>query len=73
VIATLFYHPILLSFDSELWLLLPLCFAVGLVYKAIRINDLRRLPREMLFLMAYMVVGLTVLCAALWLIQEYWP
>jgi hypothetical protein len=68
-----FYNPITLSFTSELWLLFPLCFAVGLVYKAIRIDDLRRLPREMLFLMAYMVLGLAALCVALWLIQEYWP
>ncbi len=70
---SLFHKPILLSFDSELWLLLPLCFAVALVYKTIRIGELRRLPREMAFVMAYIVVGLIALCVGLWLVQEYWP
>ena len=69
----IFQQPVALSFDAELWLLLPLCAAVGLVYKTIRIDDLRRLPREIAFLMAYMVVGLVTLCLGLWLIQAYWP
>ena len=70
---TLFYHPVPLSFDSELWLVLPLCAAVGIVYKAIRVDDVRRLPREILSLMAYMVVGLIALGVVMWAVQKYWP
>jgi len=69
----LFYNPMTLGFYSELWLVFPLCAAVGLVYKTIRIHDLRRLPREILVLLIYMVVGLSVLATALWGIHEYWP
>ena len=70
---TIFYHPIRLSFDCELWLLVLLCAAVGAVYKAIRVTDLRQLPREILLLLVYMLVGLTTLAAGLWAVQEYWP
>jgi hypothetical protein len=73
VIALLFYNPMTLSFDGELWLLLPLCAAVGVIYKTIRIHHLRRLPWEILYLTAYMFSGLVVLSVVLWLIQEYWP
>ncbi|MCD6304553.1 MAG: hypothetical protein J7M21_06290 [Planctomycetes bacterium] len=73
IIAAIFTSPMNLSFEAELWLLLPLLAAVGLVYKTIRIDDLRRLPREVAFLMGYMIVGLLALCVWLWLIQEYWP
>lgn len=69
----LFYNPITLGFYGELWLLLPLCAAVAIVYKTVRTHHPRHLPREILALMAYMVVGLVVLCTGLWLIQEYWP
>jgi hypothetical protein len=70
---TLFYNPITLSSGNELWLLLPLCAAVGIIYKTIRASHLRVLAREILFLMVYMVVGLVALCVGLWAIQEYWP
>lgn len=72
MIAALFTHPMHLTFDGQLWLLLPLCAAVGVIYKTIRIDDLRRLPREIIALMVYMVVGLVALCLGLWVIQEYW-
>ena len=57
IIAAIFTSPMNLSFEAELWLLLPLLAAVGLVYKTIRIDDLRRLPREVAFLMGYMSSG----------------
>ena len=69
----LFYNPITLSFYHELWLLLPLCAAVGIVYKTIRVTHLGHLARQVLFLMAYMLAGLVILAVALWLIHEYWP
>lgn len=52
-----------------LWLILPLCLAVAIVYKTVRINDIRELPRQIATLMIYMVGGLVLLGAGLWLIQ----
>ena len=70
---TLFYYPRMLSFNSQIWLLLPMCAAVTLVYKTVRTQSLRRLPQEALAAFAYVLGGLAVLGAALWLLQEYWP
>jgi len=73
VIAALFYNPITLSFNSELWLLLPLCAAVGLVYKTIRVEHFSQLLKEFLLLLAEMAFGLVALCTLLWVIYTYWP
>jgi len=73
VIATLFYNPITLNSNSELWLLLPLCAAVGLAYKAIRVEHLSQLLKEFLLLLVYMGFGLVALCTLLWVIYTYWP
>ena len=69
----LFVNPVTITFHTELWLLLPLCAAVAVVYKTIRCEELGRLPRDLAALMAYMAAGLVGLCASLWLIHEYWP
>ena len=68
----LFYHPMKLSFDSQLYLLIPVLAAVAIVYKTIRTEAVHRLPRDILVLLAYMMLGLVVLCAGLWLVHEYW-
>ena len=52
-----------------LWLILPLCVVVAVVYKTVRINDIRKLPRQIAALMVYMVGGLVLLGAVLWLVQ----
>ena len=70
---TPFYDPMTLRFHSQIWLLLPLCASVAIIYKTVRTRDLRRLPREVVAAFAYMVVGLAILAAALWGLQEYWP
>jgi len=70
---TVFYHPLTLSFEMELWLVLPLLAAVGVIYKTIRMQNLRQLPKEIILLMGYMAAGLAGLCAVMWLIQAYWP
>jgi hypothetical protein len=69
----LFHNPMTLHFESLLWLLLPLCASVAVVYRTVRIDDLRRLPRSIVELILYMVGGLVALGAALWLVHEYWP
>ena len=71
---TLFYNPLPLNGDGwTLWLVLPLCLSVAATYKAIRTENLRRLPLEVLALMGYMTVGLVALGVALWTIHTYWP
>lgn len=66
MIATLFVNPITLSNQAVLWLILPLCLSVAIIYKTIRTRNLRRLPLEIASLMAYMVGGLVLLGAVLW-------
>jgi hypothetical protein len=73
ILANIFTHPVVLPYHSLLWLLLPLCLGVAVIYKTIRIDDLRGLPKGILTLSAYMLFGLTALATGLWLIQSYWP
>ena len=69
----IFYHPMTLPVSTVLWLVVPLCIAVAVVYKTIRTDDLRRLPVQVAVLVGYVLAGLTVLGVILYLIQEYWP
>ncbi len=73
MLATLFINPLIMSKSVELWMIFPLCAAVAIVYKAVRINDISRFPRQVLTLIALMYGGLVLLGAALWLIQDFWP
>jgi hypothetical protein len=73
MIAELFVNPLILPFSTTLWLLLPLCASVAIVYKAIRVDSLRRLPLQAGVLIVYMLGGLFALGASLWAIHEFWP
>lgn len=73
MLAKLFQHPIALSPSVVMWLILPLSFAVAVVYKAIRTQRPSRLWLEILGSMAYIVAGLTGLSVALWLVMRFWP
>ena len=72
-ILALFDKPILMHFSSLLWLLLPLCLAVAIVYKTVRTNSLSRLAWEVARLVTYMAAGLSCLGLVLWLVHQYWP
>ena len=64
---SLFSNPMLLAADGwTLWLVIPLCVSVAIIYKTIRTNHLRGLPLEILALIGYMIVGLIALGVALW-------
>jgi len=73
IVGTLFMHPMALEFDSLLWLLAPLCASVAIIYKTVRIEHLRRLHLQVLWLLCYMLVGLVLLGAGLWAVHRYWP
>ena len=70
VLAALFVNPIYLPPDSQLWLMLPLFVSVAAIHKTMRTNDLRRLWREVLVLVAYMIIGTIILAAILWLVMN---
>ena len=56
--AMLFVNPVSLPSWLCLWLIVPLCVAVSVVYKTVRVHHLSQLPRQVLTLMAYMFLGL---------------
>lgn len=66
----LFVNPMTVPQTCVLWWILPLCLSVAVVYKTVRTTDLRKLPREVAGLMLYMVGGLILLGAVLWLVQR---
>ena len=69
---TLFYHPMVLNFQELLWILLPLCILVAISYKAVRTENLRRLPLEILQLSLYLIAGIIGLGVGLYVIQRIW-
>ncbi len=66
----IFVHPVQIGVN-HVWLVLPLCMVLAVVYKTVRVRYLRQLPLQILGLWAYIFVGLTVLAAAFWLLVEY--
>ena len=65
-----FYNPISLAADAwTLWLVVPLCASVAIIYKTLRTYNLSRLPLEILGLMGYMIGGLIAMGFVLWIIQ----
>ena len=69
IIATLFVNPIVISSHTALWLLLPLCLSVAVIYKTIRTGNVNRLGIQVAALFGYMVGGLVLLGGMLWLTQ----
>ncbi|KPK84681.1 MAG: hypothetical protein AMJ81_05010 [Phycisphaerae bacterium SM23_33] len=67
MIGTLFVNPIEMGRD-HIWLVLPLCAVVALVYKTVRVARLKDLPLQVLGLWAYMLAGLIILGVVLYLL-----
>jgi len=67
---SLFVNPIPMG-QNSLFLVLPLCAVVGVVYKTIRTRELRRLPLQILWLWAYLVAGLIALGIGFWVLVQY--
>ena len=59
-----------LGSQQLLWLLLPLCASLAIVYKTIRTNNISRLPLEILALFGYILLGLLGVGAGLWLVTR---
>ena len=65
-----FVNPMELGIN-HLWLVLPLCAVLAVVYKTIRVRHLRDLPLQVLGLWAYILVGLLLLGGGFYLLLEY--
>ena len=57
--------------DHWPWLIVPLCFAVSLVYKCVRTQDMRRVPAEALAATFWVLAGMSAAAAALLLIVGF--
>ncbi|MCE5278039.1 MAG: hypothetical protein ABFD92_05730 [Planctomycetaceae bacterium] len=73
MMAALFYNPVDLPWGLHVWLMLPLCLAVAIIYKTIRVKHLRQLPLAVVGLVCYIVLGLAALGAALAALHAWWP
>lgn len=71
--ALLAWRPFLDPIDItgyRLWLMLPLILVVAVVYKAIKIDDLRKLPRQSVVLFLQIFSFMILALIALWLLAE---
>ncbi|MDY7011080.1 MAG: hypothetical protein SVV80_10070 [Planctomycetota bacterium] len=66
----IFKHPVQMG-GNHIWLVIPLCMVLAVVYKTIRVHSLRQLFMQILSLWAYIFVGLAVLAVAFWILVEY--
>ncbi|MCD4825983.1 MAG: hypothetical protein K8S55_15435 [Phycisphaerae bacterium] len=68
---TIFYNPMTFSPHAALWLVLPVCLAVAMVYRTLRIGDIRQLPIRILALWGYIIGGLALLGGGFWLLLRF--
>jgi hypothetical protein len=74
IAALLAYTPFmdpLKVWDYWPWLLLPLCFAVSVVYKSVREESMRRVPAESAKATFWIVAGMAAAAAGLFLVVNY--
>lgn len=67
---SVFVYPVTMGWNS-LWLVLPLCMVLAVVYKTVRVRSLRELPLRILALWTYIIGGLVVLGVVFYLLLEY--
>lgn len=70
VLAGLFTSAIELHGPQRFFLMFPLCLAIAIVYKTIRLDDLRELPKAAAVLWVTIVIGMCVVGGGLWLAFE---
>lgn len=71
---TLAYRPFLDPLPlQDLWflLLIPVSFCVSLAYKAVRVQDMKQLPRQALAMALQVILGMVVLGALLFVVITY--
>ncbi len=70
ILAVLFRDAIPISGVGRMLLILPLCLAIAIVYKAVHCDNLARLPRAVPFLWITIVIGMYAVGVALWALFE---
>ena len=65
-----FYDP-LPVWDYWIWLLIPLCLGVSIVYKAIRIERLADVPKQALIITLWILGGMAAAAVALVIIVQF--
>lgn len=71
--AALAYRPFfqpLGVWDYWIWLLLPLSFAISLVYKSVRVDSMRRVPLEAVRLTLWIITVMAAAAVALLLLVK---
>lgn len=74
-LVTAAWRPFLEPLDLHaLWwvLLIPLALGVSVVYKAVRVRDMRRYWREVVIMTAQIVLAMILLGAAVYLFIEFY-
>jgi len=66
-----FVKPLPLGWTHWYLLLLPLCLAIAVVYKSIRCQSMRRVPRESLVLFVFIVAVMMATAGALATLVNY--
>jgi len=56
--------------DPWLWLMIPLVLSVSIVYKAIKLEDMSKLPRQALELTSQFILLMALAAAILWVLTE---
>ena len=70
VLAGLFTSAIQLHGPQRFLLMFPLCLAIAIVYKTIRLDDLRELPKAAAVLWVTIIIGMCLVGGGLWLAFE---
>lgn len=68
ILAVRYFLEPLKVWDAWPWLLLPLCFAVSLVYKSVRVESMKRVPVEAVKATFWIVAGMSAAAGALLLL-----
>ncbi len=67
ILSTLFLNPTQIP-HGNLWVIVPLSIAVAAAYKAIRVEHVKQLPREIFLLTLYILAGVVGVMLAGWAI-----
>lgn len=70
LLATLFIEPIHISGLSRLMMMLPLSLAVAIVYKTLKLQDLKQAPLGVVALWVTMVAGMLLVGVVLLIAYE---
>ncbi len=70
LILAFFTSTVELTSRQRILLILPLCLSIAVVYKALRSENLRRLPWSVLGLWVTIVAGMSAVGVGLWLLFE---